>query len=81
MLYKKQGKVKISSYEDNDNFYVEIFDDGVGFKEEDIYADNKKHVGIANVKYRLDLMCKGRVMIDSKLGEGTTVKIIIPKEI
>ena len=78
--HKKRGKVKISSYEDKDSFVVEISDDGVGFKEEDIYADNKKHVGIANVKYRLDLMCKGKVVIDSKLGEGTTVKIIIPKE-
>lgn len=78
--HKKKGTVKISSYQDKDNFYVEIVDDGVGFVQENISLDGEKHIGIANVKYRLDVMCGGKIVIDSTLGKGTTVKIIIPKE-
>ena len=78
--HKMQGRVKISSYSDEENCYVEIEDDGVGFDPNDYISDGHKHVGIANVKYRLAVMCGGSVDINSEKGRGTIVTIRIPKE-
>jgi sensor histidine kinase YesM len=43
-------------------------------------SDGKKHVGIANVKYRLEVLCGGSVEIKSEKDKGTVVTIYIPKE-
>lgn len=78
--HKMKGKVKISSYSDEDNFYVAIEDDGVGFDPERYMSDGGKHVGISNVKYRLAVLCGGSVDIKSEIGKGSVVTIRIPKE-
>ena len=78
--HKMKGKVKISSYSDDKNYYVQIQDDGVGFDPSAPLSTDRDHVGIANVKYRLDVMCGGKVEIESEKGKGTTVTILIPKE-
>jgi LytS/YehU family sensor histidine kinase len=78
--HKMKGKVKISSYSDGDNYYVAIEDDGVGFDPNKYMADGRKHVGIANVKYRLEVLCGGCMDIKSEKGNGTVVTIRIPKE-
>ena len=54
-----------------------ISDDGVGFCM-DILKE-KGHVGIKNVRERLYTMCGGILSINSKIGEGTDVFIMIPK--
>lgn len=78
--HKMKGKVKISSYGDENNYYVAIEDDGVGFDPENYMSDGRKHVGIANVKYRLEVLCGGNVEINSEKGRGSVVTIRIPKE-
>jgi signal transduction histidine kinase len=78
--HKMKGKVKISSYSDEDNYYVAIEDDGVGFDPEAPMEDGRKHVGIANVKYRLEVVCGGSLDIKSVKGQGSVVTIRIPKE-
>ncbi len=78
--HKMQGKVKISSYADDENYYVAIEDDGVGFNPDDYMSDGHKHVGIANVKYRLEVLCGGSIDIKSEIDHGTIVTIRIPKE-
>ena len=78
--HKMKGKVKISSFSDNKNCYVKIEDDGVGFDPNEKLDDGRKHVGIANVKYRLEVLCNGSLEIQSKKGNGTVVTIRIPKE-
>jgi LytS/YehU family sensor histidine kinase len=78
--HKMKGKVKISSYSDEDNYYVAIEDDGVGFDPTVYPDDGRKHVGIANVKYRLEVLCGGSIDINSEKGRGTVVTIRIPKE-
>ena len=76
----KHGKIKISSYSDEENYYVAIEDDGVGFDPEKSMDDGRKHVGIANVKYRLEVVCGGSLDIKSEIGKGSVVTIRIPKE-
>ena len=75
-----KGKVKISSYSDDDNYFVAIEDDGVGFDPNEYPSDGRKHVGISNVKYRLAILCNGGIDIKSQKDRGTVVTIRIPKE-
>lgn len=73
------GKITISSYEDKTNYYISIEDDGVGFS--DIKKnDGKNHIGINNVNSRLEMLCKGKLLINSTVGVGTYAEISIPKE-
>ncbi|HNX13325.1 MAG TPA: histidine kinase [Oscillospiraceae bacterium] len=79
-IRKRSGKgtVTVSTREDEDFYYVTVADNGVGFSPENI--DSTLSVGLKNIEYRLRTISRGRLEIDSKPGEGTVVRIIIPKE-
>ena len=79
MGLEKVGIVTISAYETEEYYVVEVADDGVGF---DISAgyDETKHVGIKNIRGRIEAMCNGSLDIESKIGSGTKATIKIPKE-
>ena len=57
-----------------------IQDNGCGFDPEKIKEDEAPHIGIRNVRERLQSMCGGTLTIDSIIGEGTTVTLAIPTE-
>ena len=80
-MKKKGGTVKISSRETDTAYEVIISDDGVGFDTSAPKADDgRSHVGMDNTRTRLKEMCGGEVVIESTVGEGTTARIILPKE-
>ena len=55
---------------------VVVEDNGPGFG----FADNDEpHVALANIEQRLDMMCGGYLVIESREGGGTTVKVTIPQ--
>ena len=56
-----------------------VADDGIGF-DMSAPADGKKHIGIRNVRERLQAMCGGSLTIESQPGAGTRAVIRIPKE-
>lgn len=58
---------------------VEVTDDGVGFNMDAGY-DETKHVGIKNIRGRIEAMCGGALTIESEIGKGTKATIRIPKE-
>lgn len=72
------GTLKISTYEDNKYYYVSVQDDGVGFKALE-KNDGKTHIGISNVKKRLEMLCGGQLIINSTVNVGTVSEIRIPK--
>lgn len=74
------GTVEIRTYEESDEYIVEVEDDGVGFDKEQVGQDGQLHVGLTNVKGRLELMCKGKLEVDSTIGDGTKIRIHIPKD-
>lgn len=39
----------------------------------------RQHIGLANLKKRLEIMCNGKLVIESTIGEGTTARVVIPK--
>ena len=57
---------------------VLIRDNGVGFDAEAVRAADRSHVGLRNVQSRIESMGGGTMLIDSRVGEGTTVIIRIP---
>ena len=54
---------------------ITVEDTGAGFNPTD---ESKPHTALANIKQRLEMMCKGTITITSSKGSGTTVKITIP---
>ena len=42
--------------------------------------DGEKHIGVQNIRTRIESMCDGALTINSVKGVGTTATIWIPKE-
>ena len=80
MRLETGGTVVIRSYETPTHFCVEVKDDGVGF-DTSLPIDEKKHVGLRNIRGRLKAMVDGELILESKLGVGTKAVIMIPKEV
>ena len=57
-----------------------VVDDGVGF-DTSAEIDNRKHLGIRNIRERLKVMVNGTLDIESTIGVGTKVLIKIPQEV
>ena len=59
---------------------LSVEDDGPGFSNDNNEAislaeGNKSHVGLANVRERIESICGGKLIIDSEPGKGTKVVI------
>jgi sensor histidine kinase YesM len=73
------GKVLVSTFSEKEYHCVVISDDGVGFDIALASLDNDIHIGIKNVKERIELMTGGIVEISSEINKGTQVVIKIPR--
>ena len=80
MKLPKGGTIRVVSYETDTDYCISVEDDGVGFDPSAV-SDDRKHVGLRNIRERLKVMVSGRLEIESTLGVGTKVTIIIPKEV
>ena len=79
MKLPKGGTIRVVSYETDTHYCVSVEDDGVGFHTSEL-QDERKHVGIRNIRERLKAMVGGTLEIESTVGVGTKVLITIPKE-
>ena len=79
MKLPQGGKIRVVSFETEIHYCVLVEDDGVGF-DTGVLLDERKHVGIRNIRGRLQAMVNGTLEIESTPGVGTKVKILIPKE-
>ena len=79
MKLQKGGSIRVISYETDTDYCVSVEDDGVGFDTSKLF-DEKKHIGIRNIRDRLEVMVGGTLEIESTQGVGTKVLITIPKE-
>ena len=74
------GTVKIKIYDDDDEVYVEITDNGVGFKNS--YSSSSTGLGLKNVENRLKLLYGEKYNINiASSDKGSTVSFYIPKNI
>ncbi|MBO7356014.1 MAG: histidine kinase [Lachnospiraceae bacterium] len=88
---KDTGTVTIKTWEEQDGVHLMVEDDGGGFDtstwEADIAAGagddpeeyaHRRSVGLRNVRDRIIDMCGGTMEIQSTIGEGTRVILVIP---
>ena len=80
MKLPKGGTIKVVSYETETDYCISVVDDGAGF-DTDVLIDERKHVGLRNIRERLKVMVNGRLDIESTVGVGTKVLVTIPKEV
>ena len=74
------GKLIIRTVEDYDNYYIYVIDNGVGFDTKKKPADDgRSHIGVENVRVRIEKRVNGKLEIFSTKGKGTTAVITIPK--
>ena len=80
MRLPKGGSIRVISYETETDYHISVVDDGVGF-DTSAELDERKHVGLRNIRERLKVMVNGTLEIESTVGVGTKVDITIPKEV
>lgn len=74
------GTIKISTRQEADKIYITVSDDGMGFDVNAKKEDGQSHIGIENTRRRLELMMNAKLEIESQIGVGTTVTIILEKQ-
>ena len=75
---REEGVVRVSTKRTEDCHEITVHDNGVGFDVKTLEELDESHIGIRNVRERIESMCGGSLLIDSRMGEGTTVMIRIP---
>lgn len=79
MPLARGGCVRVTSWETPSAYCVSVEDDGAGF-DTNILLDERKHIGLRNIRERLESTVNGTLSIESVIGKGTKVQLNIPKE-
>ena len=80
MAPKGRGKVLVRTIEHPDCYEIDVIDNGPGFDADHVPDDGMSHTGLKNVRERLRLVSGGELTVDNAPGEGTMVRMTIPKE-
>lgn len=80
-------QISIKMFENNNEVIVEITDNGIGILPEDIdklsipfYTTKELGTGLGlSVSYKLIEEHNGKITVDSKVGKGTTFRIVFPQ--
>jgi two-component sensor histidine kinase len=75
---RKQGLINVTSKKLDNCYEIRIKDNGKGFDVESLATMENTHIGIRNVKGRIETLCDGEFTIESVKDEGTCVIIRIP---
>ena len=73
-----KGQVEIITNLLPDCHEIIIRDNGKGFRPEELPGTERPHIGIQNVRERLQRLCGGTMIIDSEERRGTCITIHIP---
>jgi len=74
----ENGVVRVSSKKTGGCREITIADNGKGFDVQAAENASGTHIGIRNVKERIEEMCGGTLTVESITGAGTTITIRIP---
>ena len=75
---KEDGRIRIQAKEVAGGHAVVISDNGLGFDLDAASGAQGTHIGIANVRERVERQCGGTLTIESAPGEGATATVFIP---
>ena len=76
---REEGIIRVSAYQTEEGHEILISDNGVGFDVQTLGQNEGTHIGLKNVKERIETMCGGSVTVESRIDEGTRVTICIPE--
>ena len=76
---REEGIVRVSTRQSDGFHEIVISDNGIGFDTAASYSGDVSHIGINNVRERIEKMCAGTMTVESEIDKGTTVTIRIPK--
>ena len=76
---REEGIVRVSTRQSDGFHEIVISDNGIGFDTAASYSGDGSHIGINNVRERIEKMCAGTMTVESEIDKGTTVTIRIPK--
>ena len=74
---KKDGLVTVSSVREANHHRITVSDNGKGFDPEKTMDGT--HIGLRNVKERVEQMCGGKLILQSEIGKGTCITLLIPE--
>ena len=77
---REEGMVRVATRRMPDHHEIIIADNGIGFDPKTIDTAEGQHIGIRNVRERVEKLCGGSLTLESRIGEGTTATIRIPAE-
>jgi signal transduction histidine kinase len=89
----ENGKIDIKLKYDDGNMIFSVRDYGIGMDQkclehifDKFYQADSSHTGAGNglglaLVKRIVSMCKGKIEVESKLGEGSTFTVILPNEV
>ena len=75
---RKDGLVTVSTARGTGGHRITIEDNGVGFDTNREAGGEKSHIGIQNVKARIEQTCGGTMVLRSEIGKGTCITLFIP---
>ena len=75
---RENGLVTVSTAREAGGHRVTVTDNGVGFDPKQQPSTEELHIGIRNVKERVEQMCGGELILTSEVGEGTSVTMLFP---
>ncbi len=75
---RTDGLVTVSAVRESGAHRITVRDNGVGFDSEKTDLTQGSHIGLRNVKERVEQMCGGKMLLRSELGKGTEVTLLIP---
>ena len=73
---RKEGLVTISTVREAGAHRITIRDNGAGFDPK--RRQDESHIGLKNVKERVERMCGGTMIVESEIGKGTSITLLIP---
>ena len=76
---REEGIVCVKTYSENGCHIIEVSDNGVGFDADNINNNDGAHIGLENVRNRIEMLCGGKLTIKSIKNAGTTVTISVPQ--
>ena len=75
---REDGLVIVSTNLEAGGHRVTVTDNGVGFDPKQQLSAEGLHIGIRNVKERVEQMCGGELVLTSEIGKGTSVTMLFP---
>lgn len=72
------GVVTVSTQREGAMHRITVADNGAGFDPEAQALSEGTHIGLRNVRERIEQMCGGTMILHSEIGKGTAVTLLIP---